>query len=129
MRRRTAAGVATALLLAGCGGGLSIPTLNAEASGVLRKDVARVETAARTGSAASLDAASEQLRADVAAQQRAGEVSSVRAADILAQLTAVLADAAAARPSPTVAPSPTAVPRQSPGKRKKGEGGDEKGGH
>jgi hypothetical protein len=127
MRRRAAAGAAAALLLAGCGGGLSSPTLNAEASGVLRQDVAQVETAARTGSAASLDAAAKQLRADLVAQQRTGAVSSARAAAILAQVTAVLADAIAARPAPTAAPSPTATPRRTPGKHKKGEGGD--GGH
>lgn len=113
-----AAGAVTLLLLAGCGGGRQ-QTLSADASHVLTADVSRLQAAAAGHDVAAVDAAARRLRTDLTAQQRAGAVSPGRAQDILAQLTAVLADAAV---TGVTRPQPVATASRDSGRTGHGDG-------
>jgi hypothetical protein len=112
------------VLLAGCGNDVAV---SAKAGTRLAADVARLRTAAASGTSAQVASAADALRSDVATQKAQGELSAERAAAILDQLARVLADTAA-RPVPAPAPSRTVAPPPSDehGKKKrgKGEGGD-----
>jgi len=111
---RAAGFVLAAALLAGCGGQ---PAVTEAAGAVLTADVARLRTAATSGSSADVARAADRLRTDVGAQQAAGDLSPERAAAILDQLARVLADTAA-RPAPAPSPAPTQD-------REEGEGDDD----
>ena len=77
-----------------------------EAAGaVLTADVARLRTAAVSGSSVEVARAADRLRTDVGAQQAAGDLSPERAAAILDQLARVLADTAARSAAPSPAPT------------------------
>lgn len=108
-----------AVLLAGCGHDAA---LTAGASTRLAADVARLRTAATSGTSAQVASAADALRSDVAAQKAQGAISAERAAAVLDQLARVLADTAA-RPVPT--PTPTPAPAATGGEhhgKKKGKG-------
>lgn len=110
--------VLCAVLLAGCGHDTA---LTAAASSRLAADVARLRTAATSGTSAQVASAADALRSDVAAQKARGDLSGERAAAVLDQLARVLADTAA-RPVPPAAPAPTRSEHH--GKRKGGGEGD-----
>lgn len=104
-------------LLAGCG---QQAALTANASSRLAGDVARLRTAAVSGTSAQVASAADALRSDVADLRARGDLSAERAAVVLDQLARVLADTAA-RPAP--APTPTRAPSPSSGEhhgKKKG---------
>ena len=107
MRARGVAGlVLGTLLLAGCGHDAA---LSASASSRLAADVARLRSAATSGTSAQVASAADALRSDVATQQAQGDLSAARAAAVLDQLARVLADTAA-RPVPTPTPMPSRAP-------------------
>lgn len=111
-----------AALLAGCGGGGA--ALSDSASSRLAADVARLRTAATSGTSAQVASAADALRSDVASLKAGGGLSAERAAAVLDQLARVLADTAA-RPLPTPTPTPPAAPSPSGGDhhdRHKGKG-------
>ena len=123
MRAGGAALLLCGALLTGCG---SEHPVSSTASAVLTTDVARLTSAATSGTSADVARAAERLRSDVSAQLARGEVSSTRAAAILDQLARVLADTAA-RPTPKPTPSPTRVSSEDGDDdhgKKKGKGGD-----
>lgn len=123
-----ATGLATVMLLSACGTA-GKPTVSASASGILAADVARLEAAAQTGNRTDILTAAQALRADLAVQLRAGQISSVRGTAVLAQLARVIADTGADQPLPSPTPSPSPSPMDAhPGKGKGGDGGDGGGG-
>lgn len=109
------------VLLAGCGSDAALTT---SASSRLAADVARLRTAATSGTSAQLATAADLLRSDVAALKAKGDLSPDRAAAVLDQLARVLADTAA-RPVPTPTPTPTRAPSPPSGEhhhKRKGKG-------
>ncbi|HUR14665.1 MAG TPA: hypothetical protein VM097_09275 [Mycobacteriales bacterium] len=119
----TAGVVLGAVLLTGCG---EDGALSADASSQLAAQVARLRTAATSGTSAQVASAAEALRSSVAMHKAEGELSDERATSILDQLARVLADTAARpvpRPTPvrTAAPAPRSDERHGKGKGK-GEG-------
>jgi hypothetical protein len=90
---------------AGCGG-TPASDANSHASQVLGRDVNAVSGAARAHDPARLSTALNRLRADVAAQQRSGRVSAVRAGQILDAAARVESDVPVPPATPTLAPAP-----------------------
>lgn len=111
-----------ALTLAGCGQGG--PAVTASASAILSADVQRLQAAARSGSAAQIARAGDQLRADLAAQRATGQISRARATAVLDQLSRVLADAAATLPTAASTATPPSEPSSGGSSGDQGDGGD-----
>ena len=102
--RMRAAGIGalmgTVLLSAGCGGSHST-AVSVAASTILTSD-ANTVAASATRSAVELSGAVAKMRSDVLALETTGDLSSARAAAVLAQMQRVVADAALV---PTASPS------------------------
>lgn len=110
------------LTLASCAH--STPAVTASASKVLSTDVQRLQLAARSGNLAQTARAGDQLRADLATQRAAGQISRARATAVLDQLARILADIAA---TPLVTATPSVSPSENGGHGKgkgNGDGGD-----
>jgi hypothetical protein len=119
---RAVALVLGSVLLAGCG---QEAALTAGASSRLSSDVARLRTAAVSGTSAQVASAADALRSDVADLRARGDLSAERAAAVLDQLARVLADTAA-RPAPTPTATPTRAPSPPSGEHhRKKKGGEE----
>lgn len=123
MRRRLLARAAPCLVAAfvvtGCGE-QEQPEISPQAAQVLAADVDAVTAAARAGDATALQEALKTLRAHVDAQQESGDLSSDRAARILAAGARVALDVGA--PAPEVVVSPVPVPAPAGGSQDKGKG-------
>lgn len=117
--RTTAAAAVALALVTGCGH--SQASVSAAASHQLTADVSRLEEAATANDTAAVSRAAAQLRADVSAQQKAGNLSRERAAAVLAQLRNVLVDIAATARDVTPSPAPST---DAPSDDKGGDGGD-----
>ena len=101
----------------------------AAGSEALVAGVAQVSQAATAGDTDALDAAADRLRALVRTGVEDGSLDEARGAAVLDQLDRVLADVAAASPTPvptTTSPAPTTGPEDGAGDG--GKGGDGKGG-
>lgn|GEM_PF-5933824 len=127
MRRWPAA--ALLFLLVGCS---SHPAdVSASAGTALATDVARLSTAARAHDATGVRSAVVALRAEVSRQQASGDLSTSRAATVLAAAARVAADVPLPSPAPTVVPaSPRPVvspPAPAGGSKGKGKGSEDHG--
>jgi HAMP domain-containing protein len=112
------------LVLAGCGGdGLGDRGLTSSAADALQADVAAVVEGVRAKDGARSRDALKELRAEVARQLAAGEVTQERADEVLAAAAALPLPA-----MPVIAPSPAPVSseeREEREERGKGKGKDE----
>ena len=117
--RRYRAAVAVVGLVIGAAACGSTTALSASAAVVLQKDATTLSAAAGAGDRTQISAALATLRADVAQQRTAGELSADRANEILDAGARVAADAPIASPAalPTGTPATTMPPSLTPTER------------
>ncbi len=121
---RLAAAACTAVLLSGCGGGAG-GSPAADVTRSLQGDVALVTAAARTGDGAKARVALASLRAHVAAFEKDGRLSPVRADRVRAAAGQLEPDLPAISvPTVTAPPTRPSTPTDPPPKRK-GRGHDD----
>jgi hypothetical protein len=112
---------------AGCGG-TPATAVNSQAGQVLGADVNALASAAHAHDPSRLSTALKRLRADVAAQQRSGQVSSTRASQILDAAARVESDVSTTPATHPPAPAPaTDTPTPDNGQGKGNGKGKDKG--
>lgn len=121
---RTAVAVLAAVVLVACGA-QERSDISPQAAEVLAADVEAVTAAARAGDAAALQEALKTLRGHVDGQQESGDLSSARAARILAAGARVALDVGAPAPQVVVSTVPVPVPADSNEGGRKGDKHDE----
>lgn len=116
------------LLLVGCGsgGGMSDRGLTAAAADALQADVAAVVAGIEAEDGARSRDALKELRAEVARQLEAGEITQPRAAEVYAAADALTLPAMpVVRPSPTATRATTAPTTEERRPKGKGKGDDD----